>query len=49
MLESPGGVGEREWSRRLGAAAGESLPPALARSRYERRERHPIHLECRGR
>ncbi|SDI58626.1 AAA family ATPase [Nonomuraea jiangxiensis] len=92
MLERPDGVGEREWSRRLGAAASESLwtllascgrgavleslwpaplrpvvlagldragvagaavrevwcdvPPDLARSRYERRERHPIHLDA---
>ncbi|TMR31619.1 ATP-binding protein [Nonomuraea zeae] len=30
MLERPEGVGEREWSRRLGAAAGESLWTLLA-------------------
>ncbi|MDX3101008.1 AAA family ATPase [Nonomuraea angiospora] len=30
MLERPPGVGEREWSRRLGAAAGESMWTLLA-------------------
>ncbi|MFC5831296.1 AAA family ATPase [Nonomuraea insulae] len=30
MLERPGGVSEAEWSRRLGAAAGESLWTLLA-------------------
>ncbi|GAA3574671.1 hypothetical protein GCM10022419_064700 [Nonomuraea rosea] len=30
VLERPEGVGEREWSRRLGAAAGESLWTLLA-------------------
>ncbi|MFI7135539.1 AAA family ATPase [Nonomuraea sp. NPDC050153] len=30
VLERPPGVGEREWSRRLGAAAGESMWTLLA-------------------
>lgn len=93
MLERPPGVEARDWSRRLGTAAGESLwtllgsagpgavlespwlaplrpvvlagleragvepasevrevwcevPPDLARLRYERRARHPIHLDA---
>ncbi|MBB5776652.1 hypothetical protein [Nonomuraea jabiensis] len=33
MLERPPGVGEREWSRRLGAAAGESMWTLLASAR----------------
>ncbi|TDE60340.1 ATP-binding protein [Nonomuraea mesophila] len=92
VLPTPGGVEPREWSRRLGMAAGESLwtllassppgavlespwlaplrpvvlaglgragvvpaevrevwcevPPEVARSRYERRSRHPIHHDA---
>ncbi|NBE97543.1 AAA family ATPase [Nonomuraea sp. KC401] len=38
VLSSPGGVEAREWSRRLGMAAGES--------RYERRARHSIHHDA---
>ncbi|MEU6715997.1 ATP-binding protein [Nonomuraea sp. NPDC046802] len=32
VLDRPDGVGEREWSRRLGAAAGESMWTLLARA-----------------
>jgi hypothetical protein len=46
LLEQPPGVSAREWSRRLGMAAGESRWTLLARRRYESRVRHAIHCDA---